>query len=168
MTNVGSVAFDPDDPANVYCGTSAGVYASSDGGESWLAFNARLGMTDVLSLALRPGSEPVLFADANGGSVYRPSVPTGVARPSSPAPNPLTPGPFSLLPNPCSGRARLSVSRCGPALVKVSDITGRQVWSGRLAATDNGVALPNLTAGVYLVRLVSESGSATQKLVVQE
>jgi hypothetical protein len=168
MTNVRSVAFDPDYPAIVYCGTSAGVYASSDGGESWQAFNTGLGMTDILSLALRPGSEPVLFAGTNGGSVYRTTLPTGVARPSSPDPRPLTPGPFSLLPNPCTGRAKLSVTRGGPARVMVSDITGRQVWSGRLVATDNGVVLPNLNAGVYLVRLVSESATAAQKLVVQE
>jgi hypothetical protein len=50
----------------------------------------------------------------------------------------------------------------------VNDVAGRQVWSDRLNPTDNGLELPRLNAGVYLVRLVSESGSATQKLVVQE
>ena len=96
MTNVRSVVLDPDNPTNVYCGTAAGVYASSDGGDSWQAFNAGLGMTDVLSLALRPGSEPVLFAGTNGGSVYRTLPPTAVARPPSPDPWPLLSAPQSV------------------------------------------------------------------------
>lgn len=171
MTNVRSVALDPVYPnALIYCGTSTGVYVSPDGGNAWEPYNDGLGVTDILSLALRRDPEPVLFAGTNGGSVYRRLAPASVARPTDPL-NPRTPGlmnPFSLLPNPCSGRARLSVARCGPARVTVSDVAGRRVWSGRLAATDNGVVLPSLNAGVYLVRLVSETGRATQKLVVQE
>ena len=167
MNNVRSVLLDPNNGEVFYCGTSSGVYRSVDGlGESWESINAGLGMTDVLSLAMRLGGEQVLFAGTNGGSVYKLDVPTAVADRSLPACSSQLA--FTLSPNPCSGRALLSARVSSPSRVTVSDITGRRVWTGSLTPAENSLALPRLSAGVYLVRLVDGQTTATRKLVVQQ
>jgi hypothetical protein len=167
MTTVRAIVLDTLNPDNAYCATGAGVYASADGGETWQTFNTGLGVTDVLSLALRSGPVPELFAGTNGGSVYKTDLPTAIGdrlpahlRTCAPA--------LSIAPNPCSGRALLSARVSSPARVTVSDIAGRRVWTGSLTPAENSLALPGLSAGVYLVRLVTGQSTTTRKLVVQQ
>jgi photosystem II stability/assembly factor-like uncharacterized protein len=163
MTNVRSVVVDTIDASIAYCGCGTGVFASSDGGETWTPFNTGLGVTDVLSLVLRSGPDGELFAGTNGGSVYRTELSSGVAERHASA-RPMN---FTLLPNPCPGSAVLSSDLSVPACVTVSDVTGRRVWTEMLAPGVGHLKLPTLSAGVYVVRLATGSGSATRKLVVQ-
>ena len=65
---VAALAVDPAVPATLYAATDGGVYRSSDGGESWRAFNAGLTDPDVTSLAL----------DATGRTIYAGTMSTGV------------------------------------------------------------------------------------------
>jgi hypothetical protein len=164
MTNVRAIVLDTLNPASAWCATAAGVFASTDGGETWQTFSTGLGVTDILSLALRCGAEPELFAGTNGGSVYRLDLPTAVAEPGAKS----HAGEFALLPNPYSGKALLSARVSGPARVTVSDIAGRRVWTGSLTPAENSLALPKLSAGVYLVRLIAGQTTATRKQVVQQ
>ena len=75
-----------------------------------------------------------------------------------------------LFPNPASHRAGISYS-LPPATaseLSVPHISGREVWTRRLAGERSGtLQLPLLPAGVYVVRLESSSFTATEKLVVQ-
>jgi hypothetical protein len=77
------------------------------------------------------------------------------------APNPLARG-FATV--------RYSLPKAGPAQLSVFDVTGRTVSRHTIAATRTGAVrldLRDLSAGIYLVKLESDSQTFTQKLVVQ-
>jgi hypothetical protein len=91
------------------------------------------------------------------------------------AASPMTTGDcrLSIAPNPLAGGfASLSYSlpRAGAVQVTVCDVAGRTVTAQTMAAGRSGSApldLRRLSAGVYLVKISSDSFSATQKLVLQ-
>ncbi len=92
-------------------------------------------------------------------------VPYGVADAKSVKTN----APFSLEPNPASGVVRINCPAPGIRMrLQVCDVTGREVRTS-LARQLPGFSLDvrSMPAGVYLVRLESERGSSTRKLVVE-
>jgi hypothetical protein len=79
---------------------------------------------------------------------------------------------FWITPNPLGGLAtvRYILTRAGPVTLDVYDVTGRTVLTQTIAAALTGTAtldLRGFKAGVYLVKVTTESFSTTQKLVVQ-
>ena len=75
---------------------------------------------------------------------------------------------LAVRPNPARGPARLLLPEPTSGTLAVLDVTGRQVWRTRIEGQRTGtVQLPLLPAGVYLVRLETDTLTATEKLVVQ-
>ncbi|MEO0085908.1 MAG: C25 family cysteine peptidase [candidate division WOR-3 bacterium] len=80
---------------------------------------------------------------------------------------------LSLTPNPLSGgRATLAYSlpASGPALITISDVTGRTVLRQTFAAGRSGAVpldLSRLAGGVYLVKMESGNNRMSVKLVLQ-
>jgi hypothetical protein len=77
---------------------------------------------------------------------------------------------FSIAPNPASGVARIEYSMPGStkATLRVYDVFGRQVYSSLgLRASSFRLDLRSMPAGVYMLRLESDLGSATRKLVIE-
>ena len=75
-----------------------------------------------------------------------------------------------LVPNPTSSRSHVhfTLPTATPADIRIHDISGREVWRTSIEGPRTGtVRLPLLPAGVYLVRLESDTFTATEKLVVQ-
>ena len=65
---VQALAIDPQTPTTLYAGTSgAGVFKSSNGGQSWSAINAGLGDPFVNALAIDPQTPTTLYAGTSGG-----------------------------------------------------------------------------------------------------
>ena len=65
-----AVVFDTANPGTVYASFSyAGVYASSDGGESWSAANVGLPMLRINTLAI-DSDNGILYAGTNGAGIY--------------------------------------------------------------------------------------------------
>jgi|GEM_PF-737400 len=82
---------------------------------------------------------------------------------------------LTISPNPlASGRATISFSlpKAGPVTINVFDVAGRSVFSawslGHWVTGSLRLDLRSLSAGVYLLRLESPDGVATQRLVVQK
>jgi len=77
---------------------------------------------------------------------------------------------LSVEPNPASGVALVNYSppEASGASLKLCDVTGRQVrsWVG-LRNSGFRLELRSIPAGVYLLRLESDRGSATRKLVIE-
>jgi len=172
MSQVRAVCADEVNARVVYAGTASGVYASSDAGETWQPFNAGLGNTDVLSLALRSGPGGKLFCGTNGASVSMIDGLTGAEE----EPCATCPSSFAVRPNPVrAGSATLQVRGLTerwsgrPVSVSVHDAAGRVVLSRVLdLARDGscaGLDLRGLGAGVYLVRL-SAGGALLRRQVV--
>ncbi|MGE5413815.1 MAG: WD40/YVTN/BNR-like repeat-containing protein, partial [Syntrophomonadaceae bacterium] len=92
-----ALLFDPVARGTLYAGTATGFYVSTDGGASWTGLYDGVGATRILSIAAGP--TPILYAGANGASVYQYGKPD------------LTPcfsGPFALCLN--GGRFRVTAS----------------------------------------------------------
>jgi len=83
-------------------------------------------------------------------------------------------GSLQVGPNPLArgfATMRYSLPQAGVVNLHVFDVTGRSVFAQTLAAGRNGTAtldLRELTAGVYLVKVVSDNFTASQRLVVQK
>jgi len=171
MTAVRAVVVDTLYTDIVYAGTGSGIYVTTDAGASWSPFSDGLTNTDVITLALRPGPNGLLFAGTNGGGLFR-TVPLLGIR-SDGVGRGLTDVGLSLYPNPCRRFAslRLGPGFKGNSRVRVFDAAGRNVAdlesSADTGASDPILDVSKLPEGVYLVRFVSGGFAATQKLVVQ-
>jgi hypothetical protein len=77
---------------------------------------------------------------------------------------------FSIEPNPASGFARVdySLPKEAEASLRLYDVTGRQVrsWVG-LRTSGLRLDIRSIPAGVYLLRLDSDLGPVTRKLVIE-
>ena len=171
MTVVRAVVVDTLDTDIAYAGTASGMYVTTDAGASWSLFNDGLTNTDVITLALRPGPNGLLFAGTDGGGLFRTTPLLGIGSRGVGA-GPAYEG-FSFSPNPCRRFASL---RLGPGFrdkfqVGVFDITGRNVAclevNAEPGAPDPVLDVRRLPEGVYLIKLSSDGYTACQKLVVQ-
>ena len=76
-----------------------------------------------------------------------------------------------LYPNPVSQSGEMVFSNVSTSLDEVVfyDISGKQVYAVRSPQVKNEqVALPvDLTAGVYLVKVIAEDAQITKKLIVE-
>jgi hypothetical protein len=66
-----AIAFSPGDPAVVYVAGDGGLFRSPDGGRSWQALNAGLGIAEVGHLAGHPEHDVWLLAGAGGLGTLR-------------------------------------------------------------------------------------------------
>ena len=73
-----SLAIDPGNSSTLYAGTNAGVFKSTDGGESWSAVNTGLpesissgNYPAVISLAVDPASNSTVYAVISGYGVFK-------------------------------------------------------------------------------------------------
>ena len=77
---------------------------------------------------------------------------------------------LSVVPNPASGTVKVewSLPAMSAANVSLYDVTGKQVCSSLgLRTSSFRLDLRSLPSGVYLLRLESDCGSATRKLVIE-
>ncbi|MCX6844190.1 MAG: T9SS type A sorting domain-containing protein [candidate division WOR-3 bacterium] len=165
-SQVRTLVADPVHPANVYAGTyGAGVYASTDGGTTWNPMNTGLTCNNVLSLALRPGAENTIYAGTEGGSVFRTTVTTGVAGPSSIVHR----SSFIVSPNPCRDLATISFSSSllSPhSSLSLYDATGSLVRSFTVRTSSFVLRTSDFTPGTYFVRLKSGRETHTSRLTI--
>ena len=74
-------------------------------------------------------------------------------------------GKIGILPNPCSGHIQLSDNFLGHHL-QVLDLQGRCVLN--VLITNTGMNLSDLHNGIYMVRITTDQGLYTDKLVMQK
>ena len=166
-SQVRTLVADPIHPANIYAGTyGAGVYASTDGGTTWTPMNTGLTCNKVLSLALRPGAENTIYAGTEGGSVFRTTVATGLAGPSSPVPSPSL---LAISPNPCRDLTTISFSSSllSPhSSLSIYNVSGRLVRSFTVRTSSFVLRTSDFTPGTYFVRLKSGHETHTSRLTI--
>jgi len=75
---------------------------------------------------------------------------------------------FSMYPNPSSGRVNLQLpSGNYRAQVKVYDYLGKTLIQNSINSQNTNLNISNLSAGIYFVRIQSDSKVGTKKLVVR-
>lgn len=78
------------------------------------------------------------------------------------------PAELKVFPNPGSGIYRLVSTEDGQARVKVTDMEGKEIWTKELqliAYTAETCDLSGLSAGIYLLNVVTSKGSYSRKIV---
>jgi hypothetical protein len=171
MTVVRAVVVDTLDTDIAYAGTASGVYVTTDAGASWSPFSDGLMNTDVITLALRPGPNGLLFAGTDGGGLFRTAPLLGIR--SDGVGMGLADERLSFSPNPCRHFAslRLGPGFAGNFRVSLFDAAGRNVAhlesGAEPGASDLVLDVGRLPEGVYMAKLTSGRLTATRKLVVQ-
>lgn len=177
-----AVLIKPGSSTEFYAGTdpgtsggAAGVYRTTDGGSSWVAFNGGLMTTTsvVRSLAFR-SSDLTLFAGVAGTSgfgVYEYTFPpVGISG------NENTPKSFSLsqnYPNPFNPSTviQYAVPKASLVTIKVYDMTGREIKTlvndfknaGTFEVRFNA---SNLASGVYFYKIQAGEFRDTKKMML--
>ncbi len=72
---------------------------------------------------------------------------------------------FKIYPNPTNNRVNIDVLNLDNTSVEVYDINGRQLFSQKLNNTTNTVNIENLAAGIYMFKVTSNQGTATNKVI---
>lgn len=68
---VSDLAIDPQAPETTYAATTGGVFKTTDGGNTWIAMNSGLTITNVSSLAINPIDSSIVYAGTRGGGVFK-------------------------------------------------------------------------------------------------
>lgn len=75
---------------------------------------------------------------------------------------------FRIYPNPARGSFNISsASYSGELQLELFDVQGRRVMERTISGTQNEIGVQGIPSGVYMVRVSSESGAFTKKLVIQ-
>jgi PKD repeat protein len=75
---------------------------------------------------------------------------------------------FSIYPNPARDVVNITSSVNGSSTVMIMDLAGRTVASTTLNASGNtSMNISQLNSGVYFIRIASENGQHTEKLILQ-
>jgi hypothetical protein len=74
---------------------------------------------------------------------------------------------FSLYPNPATDKVRIRDATY-PAEASLINSQGVTVWQATLQGAEEPLYLPNLTNGVYTVRLRHSLGTAYKRLVISK
>lgn len=73
---------------------------------------------------------------------------------------------FTLYPNPAHDQLTVTCTGwAGPALVEISDVTGRVIHSSQLVSRDV-IDVSDFAAGTYVVTVSAENNSVTRKLII--
>ena len=77
---------------------------------------------------------------------------------------------FTIYPNPSKGEFSINIlnSTNEYILVKVVDITGREVYIGTISDNNLDCKLPNLVAGIYNVQLITNNSIINKKLIIEQ
>ena len=70
QSDVRATVSDPLHPEHVYAASTAGIFRSDDGGQTWAAANQGIDLPDVLTIALDTRQPQHLYAAAASGALY--------------------------------------------------------------------------------------------------
>ena len=75
---------------------------------------------------------------------------------------------FSMFPNPSDGQVTLQLpTGVNQAKVSVFDYLGKSLLQKNISASNNTIDISNLSAGLYFVRIQTDSKIGTKKLIVR-
>lgn len=165
-----AVIVDPLLPNHIYIGNDFGVFASTDGGATWEAYQE--GLPDaimVFDLKISPINRKLRIASHGNGAYQRDLLEEPLSNE-----NIVQDIKVKLFPNPSSGAFSLDFENREnqKVLIEILDINGRQI---RTLSNENlGIGkqrinadISNLTKGIYYIRLSSDSFTRMQQLILQ-
>ncbi len=165
-----AIILDPDNPEIIYVGTDLGCYVSPDDGASWHPFMMGMPTTMINDLKVYSNGR-LLRAATHGNGVYERDLydPTGTDIVDALAPRLLD---LSVSPNPLEAGSRVSftLERREVLSLDLFDVRGRRIMQILEGERSEGrhesqLTLPDLSAGVYFLRLKTPTGYGTTRMV---
>jgi ELWxxDGT repeat protein len=84
-------------------------------------------------------------------------------------PNPTSDNSYSVYPNPSRGAVHIRANGVSRNVnYEIYDMTGKPVQTGAAKNQDNVINVNNLAKGMYFIKLHTESGVETHKLIIQK
>jgi len=172
---VNALEIDPDFPQVLYVGNDVGVYYSPDAGGTWLPLGTGLPRAPVLDLDFHQPTR-LLAAGTHGRSLLTVTapdaatpvddLPSAVGVALAAAPNPFNPATTLRFALPAGGDVRLEVYDVRGARVAIVLDEARAAGSHEVRWDATGADGRALASGLYLARLVTDTGTATAKLML--
>jgi hypothetical protein len=160
---VNCVLFQKNSYSGIYVGTDCGIYYRDTITNSWTSYNT--GLPNVIVNDLKYDASGALLAASYGRGIW--SSPVYLTGINTLAPN----NAFKIYPNPSSGKFTMQSSVTnGKSSIEVYNMLGEKVYTGNLNSTTTEIDLSNQSQGVYLYRMLSETGNliAEGKLIIQK
>ena len=73
---------------------------------------------------------------------------------------------LEISPNPANAQTRVRVDAANPSRAALFDIFGKKIWDKTLSSASFEIETGEFPAGVYLVQVMTDKGTAVRKLVV--
>ncbi|MEO0071461.1 MAG: T9SS type A sorting domain-containing protein [candidate division WOR-3 bacterium] len=170
FTNVRALGVLPENESVIYAGTSSGVYLTTDAGITWQQVNEGLTSVNILSIAVRGGANPRVFAGTNGAGIFASAPPIGIGGYQMAA----VLGRVEVKPNPCRNTLTITAyaqtRNCQPVLCELYDRAGRLVKRLELSSADKEkkwtVNINSLPAGIYILRLKQQGANIGGKAIL--
>ena len=140
------------------------IFKTTDAGAAWTA----------LSTGSIPGLNSVYFTDANTGyavgnhgTILKTTNGGGIVSIQDPV---LAESSFTIYPNPATNKITISTNRKlpGETTISIINISGQQLMQARFQnQTKFEMDVSTLSKGIYLVKIQTNTGIETKKLVIQ-
>jgi photosystem II stability/assembly factor-like uncharacterized protein len=181
------VVIDAMDPSGntILIGTEYGIYASDDGGETWVPANSNMAPTadgvaaPVFDLKqqwrgseqwVNPSNQGAIYAATHGRGIFRSDLFLGAQEATSAAAAEAVQG-MKVYPNPLTGDVvRFETGLRGDFRVEIFDLSGRVVINRDIRSHAGGpieLDAARLANGTYVLRAVTGRTHQTTKLIVK-
>jgi len=169
-----ALVVDPLFPDFIYVGNDLGVFASTDGGQSWHSYQEGLpSAVMVFDLTIAPANRKLRVATHGNGAYQRDLLDEAIAG-TDEAVADVFGDKLNLFPNPMRESATLQYELRDKeqVLVRVLDGAGRQVQTLANETQAEGphelkISRQGLSAGIYYLRIEAGGKQASRKFVVQ-
>ncbi len=147
---------------NLFAGTDAGIFLSSDSGTSWMKFNT--GLTDSISVTTFGVSTSYFFAGTDKDGIWKHPL-AGLDVKQKYIANPLN---ISLFPNPTNGVITIYGAPENTSQVTIANILGEKVLELTNPHSSNfTIDLSKQAPGIYYAKFVTTNSVVVKKILLQ-
>lgn len=158
MAQVGDRIYVQINPGSAFSDNSGGFYSIGENDDSW-TFEEELGTVPYLMKKLEGTSASNMVLSTWGGGLYTTGAVTGVTEKNRNSG-------FNLFPNPSKGFVTID-SEMDRGMVKVTDLSGKEVMRSNFSSSRFTLALDKLESGLYIITLSNEQQVMTKKLILE-
>ena len=157
-----AVIWDDNGKDGLYLGMDYGIFYIDDTFSEWQTFNNLLPNVMINEFDINKTTN-TLYAATYGRGLWASPLVEGTA-----GVNDVMEGTVSIYPNPATSEITIALTKSMNAEIRIFDISGKLLVfeAQTLINSKHNVNVSSLTSGVYFVRINSEEGSVTKKLII--
>ena len=159
-----AVVWDDNGQDGLYLGMDYGIYYIDNTFTDWQPYSNLLPNVYVNELEINK-VDGLLYAGTYGRGLWASPLVTGVAG----IEDRISENNVSLYPNPANSQFTIALPKAMKAEIRVFDISGKLLLkeAKQLISNKHSIDVSSLSSGTYFVRINSEEGTATKKLLIK-